>query len=108
MFQKQKWFIIQITVKKYYSSLAENFVLKLLKPPNNFGIKSVNNYKKCNLKERLQFSKIESGKVFKIIKNFDESKLPGINDFQKKVLKRIPKTTVRSSSYHLCQKCWRE
>ena len=35
----------------YYSSLPENFVLKLPKTPNNFGIQSVNNYyKKFSLK----------------------------------------------------------
>ena len=40
-------FSIAETFKKYYSSLAENLVLKLLKPPNNFGIESVSNsYKK--------------------------------------------------------------
>ena len=56
-------------------------MLKLPKPPNNFGIKSVNNYyKKCNLKKRLLFSKIASDKVFKILKNFDENKAPGIDD----------------------------
>ena len=56
-------------------------MLKLPKPRNNFGIQSVNNYyKKCNLKEKLLFSKIESDKVFKILKNFDESKAPGIVD----------------------------
>ena len=54
--------------KKYYSSLAENLVLKLPKPPNNFGMKSVNNYnKKYNLKEKLSFANIQSGKVFKIL-----------------------------------------
>ena len=47
------------TLKKFYSSLAENFVLKLPKPSNNFGIQSVNSYyKKCNLKEKLLFAKI--------------------------------------------------
>ena len=84
----EKWFIIRLTVstivktfKKYYSSLAENLVLKLPKPPNNFGIQSVNNhYKKCNLKERLPFAKTESDKVFKILKHFDGSKAPGIDD----------------------------
>ena len=56
-------------------------MLKLPKPRNNFGIQSVNNYyKKRNLKEKLLFSKIESVKVFKILKNFDESKAPGIVD----------------------------
>ena len=39
-----------------------------------------NYYKMCNLKERLLFSKIESDKVIKILKNFDESKAPGIDD----------------------------
>ena len=32
------------------------------------------------MNERLLFSKIESDKVFKILKNFDESKAPGIDD----------------------------
>ena len=73
--KKQKWFVIESlsiaeTFKKYYSSLAENL-----------GIQSVNNYyKKCNLKERLLFAKIESDKVFKILKKFDESKAPCIDD----------------------------
>ena len=35
---------IMETLKKYYSLLAENLVLKLPKPQNNFGIQSVNNY----------------------------------------------------------------
>ena len=39
-----------------------------------------NYYKKYNLIERLLFSEIDSGKVFKILKNFDESKAPGIED----------------------------
>ena len=69
------------TLKKYYSSSAENLVLKLAKPLNNFGIQSVNNYyKNCNVKERLLFAKIESDRVFKIIKHFDESKAPGIDN----------------------------
>ena len=56
-------------------------MLKLPRPPNNFGIQSVKNYyEKSNLNERLLFSKIESDKVFKILKNFDESKTPGIDD----------------------------
>ena len=50
-------------------SIAENLVLKLPKPPNNFGIQSVNiYYKKCNLKEKLLFAKIKSDKAFKILK----------------------------------------
>ena len=57
-------------------------MLKLPKPPNNFGIQSLDNYcKKCNLKEKLLFAKIESDKVFKILKSFDESKAPSIDDF---------------------------
>ena len=57
-------------------------MLKLPKPPNNFGIQSLDNYcKKSNLKEKLLFAKIESDKVFKILKNFDESKAPSIDDF---------------------------
>ena len=39
-----------------------------------------NYYKKCNLKETLLFAKVESDKVFKILKIFDESKAPGIDD----------------------------
>ena len=57
-------------------------MLKLPKPPNNFGIQSLDNYcKKCNLKEKLLLAKIESDKVFKILKSFDESKAPSIDDF---------------------------
>ena len=56
-------------------------MLKLPKPPNKFWNTIVNNYyKKWNLKERLLFAKIESDKVFKILKNFDESKAPVIDD----------------------------
>ena len=56
-------------------------MLKLSKPPNNFGIQSSNNcYKNYNLKERLLFAKIESDKILKILKNFDKSKTPGIDD----------------------------
>ena len=62
MFIKQKWFdsvSMAETFKKYYSSLAENLVLKLAKLPNNVGIQSVNNYyKKCKLKESLVFPKL--------------------------------------------------
>ena len=56
-------------------------MLKLPKLSNNSGIQSMNNYyQKCNLKERLLFAKIESDKVFKILKGFDESKAPGIDN----------------------------
>ena len=51
------------TSKTYYSSLAENLVLKLPKSPNNFVTQLVNNYyMTCDLKERLLFSKIEQDK----------------------------------------------
>ena len=70
-------------------------MLKRPKSPNNFGIQSVNNYhKKCNLKERLLFSKIEMDKVFKILKNFDESKTPGINDLSGIFLKNSASSLV--------------
>ena len=72
------------TFKKYYTSLAENLVLKLAKPPNNFGIQPVKNYyNECNLKKRLLFQNIESDKVFKMLKNLDESKAPGIVDLSR-------------------------
>ena len=59
MFKKQKWFIIRSTVngrnfQNIYSSLAGNLLLKLPKPPNNFGIQSVNS----NLKKKLVFLNI--------------------------------------------------
>ena len=74
--------LIAETFKNYYSSLAKNLVLKLPKPPNNFDIQSLDNCcKKCNLQEKLVFAKIESEKVFKILKNFDKSKAPSIDDF---------------------------
>ena len=74
-------FPIAETFKKCYSSLAENLVLKLPKPPNNFGMESVNNYYKIhNLKKKLIFANIQSDKVFKILKNFEETKSSGIND----------------------------
>ena len=63
-------------------------MLKLAKPLNNFGIQSVNNYyKNCNGKERLLFAKIESDRVFKIIKHFDESRAPGIDNLSEIFLK---------------------
>ena len=44
-------------------------------------MESVNNYyKKHNLKENLIFANIQSDKVFKILKNFDETKASGIDD----------------------------
>ena len=44
-------------------------------------------YKNYDLKERLLFAKIESNKVFKILKNFDESKALGIDDLSRIFLK---------------------
>ena len=42
-------------------------------------MESVNNYyEKYNLKEKLIFTNIQSEKVFKILKNFDETKASGI------------------------------
>ena len=61
----------------------------LPKPPYNFGIQSENSYyKKCNLKEKLLFAKIQSDKIFKILKTFDESKalLPLISRVLDKLL----------------------
>ena len=66
---------------KKHSSLVKNLVLKLSKPPDIFGIQSMNNYyKKCNLKKNLLFSKTESDKVFKILKNLHKSKAACIDD----------------------------
>ena len=74
-------FSVAETFKKYYSSLAGNLVLKLPKPPNNFGMGSVNkHYAKHNSKEKLIFANIQSDKVFRILKNFDETKASGIDD----------------------------
>ena len=56
----------------------ENVVFKLPKPSNNFWIQSVNN-KKCHLMERLLFVKMESDKVFKILRNFYEHKARGLD-----------------------------
>ena len=56
-------------------------MLKLPKSSNNLGIQPENNhYKKCNLKKRLLFAKIELDMVFKILKKIDESKAPDIDD----------------------------
>ena len=51
-------------------------------------MESVNNYyKKYNLKEKLIFANTQSDKVFKILKNFDETKAPGFNDLSRIFLK---------------------
>ena len=43
-------------------------------------MESINNYyEKYNLKEKLILANIQSDKVFKILKNFDEAKASGIN-----------------------------
>ena len=56
-------------------------MLKLPRSLKNFGIQSVKNYcRKFNMNKRLLFSKIELDKVFKILKNFDKSKAPSIDD----------------------------
>ena len=45
-------------------------------------MESVNKYyKKYNLNEKLIFANIQSDKVFKILKNFDETKASGIDDY---------------------------
>ena len=50
----------QQELKKNYSFLAENLVLKPRKPQNNFWAQSVKSYyKKYNLKEKLLFSENE-------------------------------------------------
>ena len=59
-------------------------ILKIPKPPNNFEMESVHNYKKYNLKEKLILL-IFKDKVFRILKNFDETKASDINDFSKKL-----------------------
>ena len=62
-------FSIAETFKKYYSSLTENFVLKLPKPPKNFRMESVNNYcEKYNLKEKLILANTQSDKYSKYLK----------------------------------------
>ena len=80
-------------------------MLQLPKPPNSLGIQSVNNYyKKCNLKDRILFAKIESYKVFKILKRFSESKAPDIDDLLEIFLKdsasllAMPITQIRNLS----------
>ena len=82
-------------------SIAEPFKKTLLlisgkpcvettKPPNNFGIQLVNNYySKFKLKEGLLFAKIESDEVIKILKTFDETKAPDIDDLSEIFLKRV-------------------
>ena len=63
--------------------------MKLPKLPNNFGMKSVNNYyKKYNLKGKLIFTDIHLGKVFKIHKNFDETKASSIDDLSETFLSK--------------------
>lgn len=56
--------------KKYGKSC-----FKITKLPNNFDIQSMNiYYKKCNLEEKFGFTKIQTGKIFKILKSFNETK----------------------------------
>ena len=85
-FKKQKWFIIWLTVnsRNFYKILlliSGKPCVKTAKTSKQFWIQSIKNYQnKCNLNKKLLFSKIESDKVFKILKHFDESKDPGIDD----------------------------
>ena len=92
------------TFKKYYSLLAENFDLKLPNPPNNFGMELVNNwYKKYSLKKKLIFAKIQSGKMFRVPKNFDKAKASGIDEISGIFAKDFAKllTTPITQLYNL-------
>ena len=73
-------------------------MLKLPKPPNNFGIQSVNNYyKKCNLKERLLLAKIELDKIQNTKKN--ESKAPGMDGQQCITISHANNTAMQSINF---------
>ena len=62
-------------------------MLTVSKPPNNFRIQSVNNYyKKCNLKERLLFAKIELDKILKILNFLMKVRLHASMIFQGKII----------------------
>ena len=57
-------------------------------------MESVNNYyEKYNLKEKLISTNIQSDKVFKMLKNFYETKASSIDDLSGKFLKDGSKTT---------------
>ena len=102
-------FSIAETFKKYYSSLVENLFLKLPKPPNNFEIESVNNYyKKHSLKEKLIYTDIQSDKVFKILKNFDEIKASGLDELSGIFLKDGAKLLITpiATLCNLLISCW--
>ena len=59
-------------------------------------MESVNNYyAKYNLKEKMISANIQSDKVFRIFKNFDETKASGINDLSGIFLKDGTKLTTR-------------
>ena len=53
------------------------------------------------MKERLLFARIELDKVFKILKNFDESIAPGINDLSEIFLKDGTSSTATPTT-QLC------
>ena len=60
---------IEETFEKYHLSLEENLALKLPNPPYKFGKESINNqYKKNNQKGKIIFTKIQTDRVFKILK----------------------------------------
>ena len=54
-------------------------MLKLRKPPINFGLQLVNNTRSAIWTKGYYFQKLNH-KVFKILKKIDESKAPGIDD----------------------------
>ena len=61
-------------------------MLKLRKPPINFGLQLVNNTKRAIWTKGYYFQKLNH-KVFKILKKIDESKAPGIDDLSEIFLK---------------------
>ena len=95
-------FSIAETFKKYNSSLAENLVLKLPKPSNNFGIddlsgiflKDGENLLTAPITQLCNLS-ISSG-IFP-----DACKIAKLKALFKKVLERIQRTTVQSHFCHL-------
>ena len=92
-------------LKKTLLLISGKPCVETTKPPNNFGIQLVNNYySKFKLKERLLFAKIESDEVIKILKTFDETKAPDIDDLSEIFLKRVQHYQRRQShSYAICQ-----
>ena len=59
----------------------KKYVKSCFKIAKQIDIQSVNiYYKKCNLKEKFEFTKIQTDKIFKILKSFNETKAAGIDD----------------------------